>query len=169
MTLIVENGSIVANANSYVDLTDARAYATQRGETLPTDDSELEALLIKAMDYLEGLRAKYQGSKTDPDNQELQWPRMNVYIDCELFPSDEIPKELVSAQCQLAIDQNNGVVIQPSGDTRFAIFEKVGPLETEYSEKIGSTSSPTLTAADALLEPLFSACGQSSTLNTVRV
>lgn len=169
MALIVEDGSIVADANSYVDLVFARAYADARGLSLPTDDTELEQQLIASMDYLEAQRARYQGDKTDPLNQELQWPRTGVYIDCVAFPSDEIPKELKNAQCQLAVEVNSGVALFPTQEGAFITREKVGPLETEYSEKIGTTAQPSISSVDVLLEPLFFPCGQKYTLTSLRI
>lgn len=168
MTIIVEDGSIVANANSYVSLSDARAYATQRGESLPTNDAELEALLIIAKDFLESYRNKYQGNKVS-SSQSLQWPRHPVYIDGFLIDNDLIPAELIAAQCQLAIDQNNGIDIEPTKEGGFVIKEKVGPLETDYSERVGTSTTPTLTAVDRLLEPLLKTTGSGLSLFTMRV
>ena len=56
MTLIVETGSIVSGANTYVDLADVRAFASARGITVSTDDTTLEQQIIKAMDYVESKR-----------------------------------------------------------------------------------------------------------------
>lgn len=169
MALIVEDGSIVANADSYIDLAYARAYATARGVTLPADDAEAEALAYKAMDYLEGKRAEYQGDKTDPLNQELQWPRTGVKIDCTEVASDFIPKELKQAQARLMIEANAGVEIQPTRSGGFIVEDTTGPLTTKYSEKIGVGVEPTISAVDALLVPLFSSCGQRFALKTLRV
>ncbi len=169
MALVVEDGSIVENADSYIDLSFARAYALARGVTLPTDDAEADAMAYKAMDYLEGKRAEYQGDKTDPLNQELQWPRINVKIDCVEIPSNFIPKELKQAQARLMMEINAGVDIQPTRTGGFIIEDKTGPLTTKYSEKIGVGVEPTISTVDALLAPLFSACGQQFSFKTLRV
>src|SRR5690606_40416418 len=54
--LIVEDGTIVAGANSFVTEAEIVAYALARGTNLPhTTDEELDAVAvlgIKAMDYL---------------------------------------------------------------------------------------------------------------------
>ena len=169
MSLIIENGSIVPNANSYVTLLEARDFATSRGETLPTDDAVLEALLLKATDYLETKRKDYQASKTDPLNQNLQWPRFEVYIDGSAIPGDFIPKELKQAQIQLAIEQNNGVELLKVVDNSFVKFEKVGPIETEYSEKLSYNGNSSIPSVETLLEPLYSQGLGSSSLKLVRV
>lgn len=170
MALIIEDGTVVANANSYVTLVEARAYALARGVTLSGTDSEVEILAIKAMDYLEAQRGKYQGRKTDPDNQVLQWPRKEVYIDCdEVVDQNTIPQELKDAQCQLIIEGHNSVVLQPnltSGEVR---REKLPHLEIEYNDKGGSSVSPVMTAVRSLLDPLFFRCGNKFSLHTIRV
>ncbi len=168
MTLVVETGSVVAGANSYVTLAEARNYATARGITLSATDSVVEAQLIKAMDYLEAKRSFYQGSKTSL-TQVLQWPRTSVTIDDVDFSANAIPNELKSAQIQLAIEVANGVDIMPTRQAgQFVKREKVGPIETEFSETVGVTVEPTLTAVEALLEPLYKVSAGFK-LRTVRV
>ena len=125
MALIVETGEIVENANSYVDLAYARAYATARGLALSDADDTLEAQLITAMDYLEALRSQYQGTKLG----SLQWPRYGVFIDGVELASDTIPKELKDAQCRLAFEVSSGVDIMPTTSGKYAKREKVGDLE----------------------------------------
>lgn len=169
MSLIIENGTIVVNANSYVTVTEAKAYASARALSLPALDADIEPLLISAMDYLESKRAQYQGTKSDPANQALQWPRMGVYIDCVEIGVNTIPKELKDAQCRLACEQYSGVDIMPTKTGPFVTEETVGPLTTKYDASQGTGTIPDMTAVDALLTPLFSQCGQSFTLRTVRV
>lgn len=132
MTITVETGEIVPDANSYVDTTDLEAFATARGVTLVTDS---ETLLIKAMDFIESLL--YKGVKKTSD-QPLQWPRINVYIDGYLFPDDEIPNELKNGlmQCAIAIDQGN----DPLQDSVRGVKRKrVDTLEIEYMDGASNT------------------------------
>ena len=169
MSLIIENGTIVTNANSYVTVAECRSYASARALTVPALDVDLEALLISAIDYLESKRSQYQGTKTDPANQALQWPRTGVYIDCVEIGPNTIPKELKDAQCRLACEQASGVDIMPTKTGPFVTEETVGPLTTKYDPSQGTGTVPDMTAVDALLAPLLSQCGQSFTLRTVRV
>lgn len=159
MALIIENGTNVANANSYVALIEARAYATARGKTLPVDDAALESQLIQAMDYLESYRDKYKGSKTS-ETQSLQWPRCDVWIDAFLFPYNAIPQLLKNAQSQLAIELHNGVSIMPNFTDGLVKREKVDVIEVEYSET-SLSSQPQLTVVNKLLQPLFKNSGFS--------
>jgi hypothetical protein len=141
MTLIVENGSIVDNANSYVDLSFFNSYLTTVGISLTLTDSEKEVLLNKAMQYLESFRNSFVGSKVSID-QELQWPRKEVVIDGFDFAETSIPKELKLAQCQLAIEQSKGTLLFPlpkTSSVEGTVIEKtVGPLTKKFSSSSSS-------------------------------
>lgn len=131
MAIVVEDGSIVSGANSYVSEADLTAFATARGITLVADEDEL---LIKAMDYIESL--DFQGIKVSRD-QSLQWPRAYVTIDQYNFPSNAIPNELKNGLCQvaIAIDQD----MNPLAPLEQTVKrEKVDVIEVEYMD--GSTS-----------------------------
>lgn len=174
MALVIEDGTGKPDSNSYVTVAQARSYALARGVTLPADDAQAEALLIQAMDYLEAQRGRYQGTKTYPGVQALQWPRVGVIIDCDYsLPDNVIPTELKNAQMQLSMEVFNGLVLLPSSDGRVVKREKVDVIETEYmtGQDLGASGSlgPSFPAVDALLEPLFNACGGGFFLKTVRV
>lgn len=168
MALVIEDGSIVTDANSYVTIDEARAYATARGKTLPVVDADLTALLISAMDYLEAQRARYQGSKVSA-TQELQFPREGVQIDGIDLEATAIPSILKQAQIRLAIEAAAGVDLMPTRTGAFVKKEEVGPIVTEYSEKVGVSVEPEITAVEALLAPLFGAVSVGFFLKTVRV
>lgn len=167
MTFTVETGSIVANANSYVDLAFIKAYALARGIALGTD-TVIEQQSIKAVDYLEGLRSRFQGNKVS-STQSLQFPRENVWIDGFEVAKTSIPSELIKAQCQLICEQANSVDIMPTQSEAAIKKEVVGPIETEYAIATGTITTPVMTAVDALLEPLFKNSSSGFTLTTVRV
>lgn len=169
MPLIVEDGTGVANANSYTTLSQARAYALLRGIVLSADDSILTAQIILATDYLESFALQYVGQPTSY-TQSLSWPRKSVQFDPDNpYPSNAIPPQLISAQCQAVIEEFNGITLQPSVDRSqggFVTESKVGPLDTKYSEKIGTTSEPFLPKVSALLSALLN---PGVALKTVRV
>ena len=132
MAIIVENGTGVADANSYVSEADLTAFATSRGITLTQDE---DILLLIAMDYIESLN--FKGLKVER-NQALQWPRVDVYYDNYYADSNVIPNELKNAlmQCAIAVDQGN----DPAQDlVRSVKRQKVGSLEVEYMD--GSITS----------------------------
>lgn len=162
--IIVEDGSGVVGANSYADITTARAFASNRGVQLSTVDSDVETLLTKAMDYLEALRAEYKGKKV---LAATQWPRTGVYIDGVLQSEKSIPIELVNAQCQLVLEQHNGVVISPTRKDPFVTFEKIGPIETKYSENVATSVFPDMSAVDNWLAVLIT--DYNCQLRTLRI
>ncbi len=151
MTIIVEDGSGVANANSYVDDAYFVAFALARGITIPATAELREQLLFKSMDYLESLRKKYKGCKTY-SGQELQWPRENVYIDYMIFESNLIPSELKKAQCQAAIESISNALFE-TNDGSNVKKQKLDTLEVEYFEN-GSAGVPDFAAVNAYLSEL---------------
>lgn len=168
MALIVEDGSGVANATTYGTLQGAKDYATARGLTL-SDDATITAQLIKAMDYLNSLI--FVGNAVS-DTQALPWPRNNVfYPSGASYPSNTIPSQLIAAQYQLVIEQFDGVELLPSVDWHsqggFIIEDKVDVLTTKFSERIGTTSQPSMPKVDALLSSLIGA--SSGRLRTLRI
>lgn len=169
MSLTVEDGSLPDGANSYVSVSDTRAFALARGLTLPTTDAAVEVLLIKALDYIEALRAEFQGSKLSAD-QELQWPREGVVVDGYPVDADAIPSVLVKAQMQLACDVASLGTLTPVGDGRVVIKERIeGAVEVQYADHGDSNPQPQLTAARALLAPLLEGGGSEGFGISVRV
>lgn len=143
MAIIVEDGSIVDGANSYVTEAELVAYASARGITLV---GNTEQLLIIAMDYIESL--DYKGIKRK-EEQPLQWPRFDVVVDGYYLDIDEIPKLLKEGLMETAIatDAGNDPAQDVPRETR---KEKVGPLEVEYA-----TGSSALTIVRRINNKLY--------------
>lgn len=171
VTVTVEDGSIVANANSYQAVADAQAYAEQRGIDLGDDEDVIGAWLINATDYLQQFECEYQGTRTDCANQALAWPRTGVVLCCEDFDANTIPANLKAAQNALVLAQKSGIVLFPNiGPADYVIREKVGPIETEYADPIKAGITTRITGVEALLQPLFGSCGEVGlSLRTMRV
>lgn len=167
MALVIEDGTVVAGANSYIDIAAAKAYAAARGIDLGTNDALTEQRLLGAMDYIESL--SYKGTRTDPDNQALSWPRIGVTADGRTYGSNMIPTQLKNAQAQLVIELFNGVVIFASSGAssgsaeKFVKREKVDVLETEYAtpKEVGQEflAVASMPAVDALLRGLLKGLG----------
>lgn len=133
MAIVVEDGTVVSGANSYVSEAELTTYATDRGVTISGNNDEL---LILAMDYVESLNfIGYQYT----EDQALSWPRTEAKKDdIYWYDSDEIPQKLKDGLCEtaLAIDAGNS----PASDLERATKrEKVGDLEVEYAD--GANSS----------------------------
>jgi len=130
-TIIVEDGSLVANANSYVTTAELSTYASARGVTITGTAADL---LIQAMDYIES--RNFIGYRYTQD-QALQWPRSYVYIDGFMVAITTIPQLLKDAQCEvaLAIDAGNNPLVTLERDTK---SETVGPVSVTYMDNTRS-------------------------------
>ncbi len=143
MALVIEDGTGVTGANTYVSVATAKAFASSRGDAYPTVDLDVEKLLIQAVDYLEGQRRYFRGTKTDP-TQPLQYPRLNSMVDGVIIADNVIPIELKYAQMQLSIDAFEFGSLLPSSDGYAVAVEKVDVLEIQYAAggRLSGTSLP---------------------------
>lgn len=139
MTIVVENGSQVPGANSYVSEAELTDYATSRGVTLT---ASAEVLLLNAMDYIESLN--FIGVKASLD-QPLQWPRFDVVIDGYLFPSDAIPDLLKNGLMQTAMSIDAGTDPLSPIDRPLA-SATVGPVAVTWEKGQTSTIVRKITA-----------------------
>lgn len=170
MALIIENGTIVANANSYVSVSVLNDYLSSVGVTTTANDATKETYLILAMQYIEALRNKFKGSKVS-SLQLLQWPRKDVEIDGFDILETVMPTELIKAQCQLVVEQIKGKPLFPSAKTvvnEGAVIEKtVGPLTKKFaaSNQLSSTSPIMFASVNAFLNALTTSyCGPLTTV-----
>lgn len=133
MAIIIEDGSIVANANSYVTEAELTTYASDHGITITGTPA---TLLLNAMVSIE--TQNYKGQKLTA-SQSLQWPRSGVVVDGFTVGSDKIPNDLKNAQIAtaLAVDQGNDPsAVKVQGVKR----KQVDVIEIEYKD--GSVNAP---------------------------
>ena len=156
MTLIIEDGSLVSGANSYVSDAEYVAYAAARGKSIGLDATAREIELIKAMDYIEGHRAKFKGDKFT-EEQALQWPRAFVQIDGFYIDTDEIPVDLKNAQLAAASILNTEDLLL-TGSNQNIQREKLDKLEVAYFSG-GSYETVRTETVDVYLNSLLKAAG----------
>jgi len=161
MTLIVEDGTGLAGAESYVSVADADAYHAGRDNTAWAAISTTalkEAALRRATDYLGGFAERWKGYRLT-ETQALDFPRCNVPKPgtggASYYGSSEVPAPLVKACCELALRASAGDLSEDTGQE--IIREKVGQLETEYQP--GSRAGSKFPAVDSLLGPLLTGSG----------
>lgn len=143
MTLVVEDGTLVSSADSYVTLSEFKSWADNRGVTYGTD-SAVTQQIYRAMDYIESLN--FIGEKSD-DNQALQWPRDQVVIDGYYIDSDEMPNELKVAVFESIKAEIDGDSRMTASERR-TISEKVGDLQVTYASNADvKRSIPAVTRA----------------------
>ena len=163
MALIIEDGSIVANAQSYATAEELRTFAQLRNIcTVPDSDDEAEALLIKAMDYLESYRARYKGGKVS-STQLLQWPRSGVYIDGMLQSSTSIPREIYYAQLSAAIEQIDNELQENRlrSDSGRIVEAELSGMKVKYENTGKLLQVSAFAKPEALLAPLLKQNGLS--------
>lgn len=107
MALIIEDGTGVASADSYISLADARILASNYGITLPSDDTEAEVSLRKGYRELLVQEFTLQGRRTT-NTQNNIYPRYGVYSNCNLIDSSAIPDDVKFAQLYAAEAITNG-------------------------------------------------------------
>lgn len=140
MALIIEDGSIVAGANSYITVAEYNAWADARfgasRSTAPATDAEAEQLILRAMDYFEG--QNFQGELVEK-GQPLQWPRAWVCIDGYVVETNEIPPEVKNSIYELSYAEEQGSS-ELSAVSQKVKRKKAGSVEIEYSDYSSSTT-----------------------------
>ena len=152
MALVVEDGSVVAGANTYVTLAEFKAWADDRGITYGTDAAVTQQI-YRAMDYFE--RLQFIGNKAN-ENQPLQWPRTEALIDGYYADATEIP-----APVKLAVYE--AVVVEAAGNSelevqdRRTLKEKIGDIEVQYADNSENRKiTPALQyALNKIVQPAF--------------
>ena len=150
--LIVEDGSVVSGANSFVSLDDWLSHCDDRNRDYSDySDDVQEAALVKMGDYLNSL--SWKGVKTARDNP-MCWPRYGQEIGGSLWNrlewpasqwvgvldkdgfyigTEEVPAEVVSAQCEGAWLIVQGKDMEPALERGGQVKrEKFDVIEFEY-------------------------------------
>lgn len=146
MALIIEDGTIVAGADSFATAAELVTYAANYGITIPAATPEQEVLLRRAALQMSAL--SWKGSIVSAI-QSLSWPRRDVYIGqgsgliwnrpstiCNdyLVPQNAIPSQIKAGQMALCAeiyaDDSS-----PLASTKGPVMrEKVGPIEREFGK-----------------------------------
>lgn len=144
MTLIIETGEGLPDAESYASAEELGMYAVKFGVLIPADVIAQEALLRRATLVMDGMT--WKGRKSTGD-QALSWPRREIRLDGENKPERYLPARIQYGQMALAaeihaddidpIDKRKGAVTKEKVD---------GAVEREYAT-ISNTSKRLLPAA----------------------
>lgn len=158
MALIVEDGTIVAGAESYISVADADTYHSNRGATAwaSLTTAAKEQALRKATDFMiQAYRQRWKGARMSA-TQALDWPRAWVYLGPganDEFPNlvadDVVPTEVKNACASLALRASSADLAPDLSQGKKRV--KVGPIETEYDPY--SPQSKRYAAIDAALAP----------------
>jgi hypothetical protein len=168
-TLIIEDGSARANADSYATAAELATYAAAFGFTVPAAEADREVLLRRAAQAMNGLN--WKGDRRT-STQSLAWPRKNVVRDGELIATITIPREILYGQMASASEiyasETGAAVAPPKGPV---VRERVDVLEVEYAAPtvVHNTGHVLGVAANAQSSTLFADFLKSIGLRAVRL
>lgn len=161
MALVIEDGTIVANSDSYATRAEYIAHALSLGVTIADDDAA-DVQLRKAAEFIDSHEANLKGYRVERD-QSMAFPRHDVVIDDWYWSSTEIPRQVLLCQMALALDINAGVDLynKPVNPNTTVKRERVeGAVEVEYA--VGEMTGQKLSRSsrsDALLNSLLNRSG----------
>lgn len=169
MPLIVEDGSVVAGAESYISVADADTYHSNRANAAwaALSTAAKEASLRKATDYMSQIyRLRWKGARINT-TQMLDWPRFGCYVEDISYgrhpfyvATTVVPDEVKNACAELALKAST-TDLAPDVE-REVVREKIGPLETEYAP--GAPQYVRYRAIDLMLKIYMNTTGISGTL-----
>ena len=133
MTIIIEDGTVVANANCYCDLDYIKFYCVSRGLSLPANDKAVEDAAMLAMNYIESKSEYFDGHLSDK-TQPLCYPRKNAIFNGYILDTNEIPEVLKKAVAHATYLVTDDVDFQPIRDGNFVSEAKVASLSAKFSQ-----------------------------------
>jgi len=143
-TLIVEDGTVIDDANSYASVAEADAYfLIDSNFAAPWDaytDAEKEALLGWSTRILDQ-RVDWSGSKYDTESA-LRWPRINTYdADNVRVPYTVVPTAVKHALFELV---KYSVTTDPTTTQEVTSISKLvaDVVEIEYQPNTSQTTFP---------------------------
>lgn len=156
MSLVVEDGSGVADAEAYISVADADAYFAARGGVAwaALDTAGKEQALRRSTDYLEAAYA-WRGERATT-TQALSWPRACVVVDGVTVASDSVPMAIQRANAELAVRASAGDL---AADQAAQVKqETVGPITVVYAD--GARQGVRYALVDALVAAYVRGGGQ---------
>lgn len=173
MSLIVEDGTGLSNAESYISVADASTRHANNGMTnwATLSTTEMEAALRRATTYMEqAYRERWKGLRLHmrvggsgqqlEETQALSWPRWDVMVDGFPVSPNIVPTEVANACADLALKAAAGDLNLDL--TRGVITEKVGPIETQYDRY--SPQNVRYRSIDMMLAPFLKSSGANAML-----
>ncbi|MFA5387275.1 MAG: DnaT-like ssDNA-binding protein [Candidatus Paceibacterota bacterium] len=152
MTITVEDGTGLSTSESYISVTNASTYHSNRGNAAwaaLASDTVREQLLRKATDYMvQAYRLRWKGDRVSA-TQALDWPRSSVCVDGYSVDSDIVPNEVQTACAELALKASSATLY--ADQSQGVVREKIGPIETEYDKN--SSQAVQYKAIDSMLRP----------------
>lgn len=151
MTIIVEDGTGRADAESYLTVAAFKAYCDGRGLSYDgQSDTVIEQKLRIATGYIDTVK-RYKGERLSAA-QSLEFPRANL-TDWGGLEVSGVParvKQACAELAQKAFTENLYADLDRGG---MVTSQSVGPISVSYAE--GAPAGKSFTVAMKLLEPYF--------------
>ena len=160
ITLVVETGQIVAGANTFVDLTDARTQIEALGLTLDADDEKAKAQLTQG--YYQLKRSYQSRLKGQLVSQEQTGVFPRLYVDANGFNvgSDTIPQDIINAQLAYADSINRGADLNKTAKAQEVSSESLDGVGSKtYKSGSSSRTTPLVPAVTQWLQPYMKSNG----------
>lgn len=148
--MVVEDGTGLSNADSFVSVAYADTYFTTRGVSAWASLTNKEALLIKATDYIEAVYSEAWKGVTLNDTQSLSFPR--IIDDATVYP-----ERLLKAVCELALKANSSVLL--IDEKQRVLEKKIDVMTIKYAEY--SDQKTQYSMVYGLISPYLSSSGAS--------
>ena len=138
MAFVEEDGTGLSTSNSYVSVSFADTYFSDRGNATwaAATTGDKQAALVKATDYIDKLFGpKFRGFKQS-QSQALEWPRIGALDNDDYLLNgvslDAIPRALQKATCEYAVRALSATLAPDNSNVGVNVTRnKVGPIETE--------------------------------------
>lgn len=161
MPLIVEDGTGLANAESYVSVAYFKAYCDARGYSYDgKTDAEIEQALRRATEWIDAVYGSRFAGGRIATTQALILPQSGLYDQRGYaVAQDAVPAQVQKATAEAARRElASPESLMPdviSGQIEKRI--KVEGIEVEYAAGVASVTSqlPTLTIVDGIMSSLF--------------
>lgn len=169
MSLVVEDGTGLSNAESYISVSDTTAYHAARGNTAwaaIATDTLREQYLRQATDYMVAkYTSRWQGYKVYPESQALDWPRYGLVVDYVEIAYNIVPYAVKKACAELALRAASSELAPDLSQA--AVSEQVGSIAVTYNAN--SPQATRYQLVDMILAPFLVCAVDSPFLRIERV
>lgn len=153
--MTVEDGTGLADADSYVSVDFADSYYSGRGysdwSSLETEDRE--QLLVKATDFIDSVFDWY-GKKASYE-QALNFPRLNL-IDPSGYTVEGVPLQVKHAVCEaVKILVSGSDLFRTLSENGAVVSEKIGELQFSYDRSVLVKDSTLYETVNSRLRGLY--------------
>jgi hypothetical protein len=131
MSLIVETGVGLANADAYVGLVHFKEFCSARGYRWEdAEDFAIENSIRRATDYIDTI-GRYKGARLVPA-QALEFPRSDL-TDWSDYTITGVPHRVKHACCELAFKGLSEPLYKDLDRGGKVVSESVGPISVTYA------------------------------------